>query len=124
MLSKAAGSIGGNATFRCRATAVPPPRWAWRRDGDDAPLMQVLYHSETFHMHMSLQNTTRITIMARQLDPMTSETSLTINSVEREDYNYLYSCKAENSDGADSNLIRLSQLRMFALFAYLLVFFV
>uniref|UniRef100_A0A915DCH9 Nephrin n=1 Tax=Ditylenchus dipsaci TaxID=166011 RepID=A0A915DCH9_9BILA len=89
---RAAGPIGGKATLRCRAVAVPNAEFTWGIEGDG----QMINH-----------NTSKYKFFDTQLDHFTFQSTLTILNLEERDYLPRYRCRVNNKLGLVQSFISL-----------------
>ncbi|CAK5089278.1 unnamed protein product [Meloidogyne enterolobii] len=82
--NRAAGPLGGKATLRCRASAVPNAEFNWGIEDEG---------------HMIHHNTTKYRFFDTQLDHTTFQSTLTILNLDERDYNRRYRCRAFNRLG-------------------------
>uniref|UniRef100_A0A1I8BQD4 Nephrin n=1 Tax=Meloidogyne hapla TaxID=6305 RepID=A0A1I8BQD4_MELHA len=82
--NRAAGPIGGKATLRCRASAVPNAEFTWGIEGEG---------------HMIHHNTTKYRFFDTQLDHTTFQSTLTILNLDERDYMRRYRCRVSNRLG-------------------------
>ncbi|KAI1725907.1 immunoglobulin domain-containing protein [Ditylenchus destructor] len=91
---RAAGPIGGKATLRCRAVAVPNAEFSWAIEGNGM---------------MISQNTSKYKFFDTQLDHSTFQSTLTILNLEELDYLYRYRCRANNRLGIIQSYVSLEK---------------
>ncbi|KAF7634557.1 hypothetical protein Mgra_00006005 [Meloidogyne graminicola] len=82
--NRAAGPIGGKATLRCRANAVPNAEFNWSIEGEG---------------HMIHHNTTKYRFFDTQMDYTTFQSTLTILNLDEKDYTRRYRCRVSNRLG-------------------------
>lgn len=89
---RAASNLGEKARMVCRVQSAPNPTFVWSRDDRIINASQI---------------GAKYAIEKRQIDPLTYESVLVIDRVEKNDYG-LYNCRASNVQGSSTEGIRLN----------------